>query len=410
MKTLLKLAWRNVLRNKRRTLLTVTMISFGVMASVFQISGIDGFNEQMVNSVTRLHLGHIQIHREGFHREMMVEKVISSPQSIEEMLRGERHLIGYVKRVKFQALLGSSIGSQAILVFGIEPSKEKSLTRLNDAITQGEFLTDASSDGNAIMIGTLLAKNLKVELGDKVVLIVQASDGSMGTEAFRVKGIFKTGFPEFDKNLAYIPISSAQSLLVYNHAISEFALWVDKSENVERLQHSLREKIPDSFEVLSWKELSPEMVAVMQINDLNLHISMAILFMIVAVGIINTLLMSLLERVHEFGILMAIGTKPKEIMRLIMMESFFLCVLGIVFGTILGSGVTLTIGHYGLDYSSFSDAIKQWVGLETRLHPILTPRALILTIFIVFITAVGAGIYPAIRAARLQPAEAIRHL
>ncbi len=225
-----------------------------------------------------------------------------------------------------------------------------------------------------------------------------------------MKGIFKTGFPEFDKNLAYIPIPSAQSLLVYNNAISEFALWTDKSENVERLQHSLREKIPSSLEVLSWKELSPEMVSMIELNDLNLYSAMVILFIIVTVGIANTLLMAVLERVHEFGILMAIGTKPKEIRRLIMMESCFLGMLGIIFGTILGSLATLAIGHYGLDFSSFSDAIKQYVGVETRLHPILTPRGILLTIFVVFVTAVGAGIYPALRAARLQPAEAIRHI
>ncbi len=175
MKTLLKLAWRNVLRNKRRTLLTVTMISLGAMVNVYTFGAYDGFNEQMVNSITRLYLGHIQIHREGFHQEMTVEKIIPSPQSIEDILEREQHLIGFVKRVKFQAFLGSSVGSQGILAIGIEPSREKSLTWLSYALVQGEFLTDTPPDGGVdgaiIMIGVLLAKNLKVGLGDKVVLI-----------------------------------------------------------------------------------------------------------------------------------------------------------------------------------------------------------------------------------------------
>lgn len=413
----IKIAWRNILRNKRRTMITITAISFGLASLIYFGAINDGFNEQMVRSSVGLMMGHIQIHQKGYHDEPGVEKFISRPQRYLEKLRDLPYDIKYAPRVKIQGLISSPENSSGIYILGIQPDAEAKVSTLKRGIIEGEYLAPGDTNSKSILIGKSVAKSLKVGLGNKVVVMTQASDGSLGAVALKVTGIFKTGIPDMDKGVAYIPIETAKELLAYKDAITEIVVSVDRAENVNAARNLILEKFsaidPNagaSLEVLTWEEIAPDIVQLVKMNDISMYIILGILFAVVMLGIINTLLMSIFERMRELGIVMAIGTSPAYVVLMIILEAIFIGLIGIALGVALGVSITAYHGRTGIDFADYSEALSMFLAFDTILYPVLRLKTLSIFTLTVFFTTIMASVYPAIKAGRLKPVEAIHHV
>lgn len=405
----LSMAWRNVWRNRRRSLLTAMVISLGITFSIFMRGVADGFHEQMVDNSVRAEIGHIEIHHLGYQDNPSINKTLPDPQKVEEEVRSLPDIRGYSFRVLGGGLASTADNSSGVEILGVDPSQEKTVTRIQNAIVQGQYLN--SHMQHPILIGDRLAKTLKVSLHDKVVLMVQAADGSMGAQLFRVAGIFRSGSPEMDKGAVFILRHDADSLFALGNRITEATLLLKSAQQVpstlQTLQHELH-GLP--VEILPWWKIEPFLKQFIQIDDAFLDVIILILFVVISVGILNTIMMSIFERIREFGVMMALGTKPRQIIRLVLGEAFVLGLVGMLGGSILGSALTLYFAREGINLSAFSAGAASLGITSSRVFAELTATNLLYSNLAVFSVVLLVALYPAVHAARLRPVEAISHV
>ena len=405
----LNMAWRNVWRNRRRSFLTVLAIALGLAFNVFMRGIGDGFHEQMVDNSVRAEIGHIQIHRLGYHDDPGLNKTLPAPDAVSQAIRSLPGLRGYSMRVLGGALASTAENSSGVEVLGVDPQQEQTVTTIQNAIVQGRFLDKNMQ--RPVLIGDRLASHLKVSLGDKVVLMVQAADGSMGAQLFKVGGIFRSGSPEMDEGVAFVLRSDAQELYALGDRYSEAAILLTSSKQVPgalaALQHDLS---GENVEVLPWWQVQPFLQQFIQIDDAFFYIIVLIFFIVISIGILNTIMMSIFERVREFGVMMALGTKPRQIVKLVVQEAFVLGLVGIVIGSLIGSGFTLYFARHGIDLSSFSAGAAALGITSSRVYSELTMANLLYSNLAVMVVVVLVALYPAVHAAALRPVEAIRHV
>jgi ABC-type lipoprotein release transport system permease subunit len=335
--------------------------------------------------------------------------MIEDPGRVERALEGVKGVGAYSIRVNLRGLLSSAENSGGVQVFGIEPEREKHVTLISEKIKAGEYL--APGDTRGVLIGTTLSEDLESGLGDKLVLMTQALDGSLSAELFRVRGIFESGSPQFDEAVIYITKEAAQALVEMGDSVTEFAVIAVDSDAVEgAVAELLNRPETQGLEVLSWKELSPHLVQMMEMENTGLFIVLAIIFTIVAIGVINTMLMSVMDRIKEFGVMLSLGTRPRHIVTIIITEAFFLGILGLAFGLVLGFSIVYYYSLYGIDLSSFSEALSTVVPGETVIYPAFSPVYTVISSIAVLVTAIAASLYPAYKACRLKPVEALRYI
>jgi putative ABC transport system permease protein len=404
------MAWRNIWRNRRRSLLTVLAIALGLAFNIFMRGIGDGFHEQMVDNSVRAEIGHIQIHRAGYRDDPELNKTLPDPEKITQSIRSLPDLRGYSLRVLGGGLASTADNSSGVEILGIDPTQERTVTSIQNAIVQGKYLAEGMQQ-RPILLGDRLASRLKVSLGDKVVLMVQAADGSMGAQLFRVAGIFRSGSPEMDEGVVFLLRSDAQSLFVLGDRITEAALLLGSSRQVPAALATLRQDLDDApVEILPWWQVAPFLQQFIQIDDAFFYIIVLIFFIVISIGILNTIMMSIFERVREFGVMMALGTKPKQIVKLVVEEAFALGLVGVVIGSLLGTAFTLYYARQGINLSSFSAGAAALGITSSRVYSELTAANLIYSNLAVLIVVVLVALYPAAYAARLQPVEAIRHV
>ncbi len=403
------LAWRNVWRNRRRSVLTVLAIALGLTFNIFMRGIGDGFHEQMVDNSVRAEIGHIQIHHSGYHDDPALNKTLPDLQGVEQAVRSLPGVRGYSFRVLGSGLASTADNSGGVEILGVDPAQERTVTTIQNAIVQGHYLTNDVE--RSILVGDRLASRLKASLGDKVVLMVQAADGSMGAQLFRVAGIFRSGAPEMDEGVVFILRSDAESLFALGDRVSEVALLLGSSHQVPTALETLRKDFRgDPIEILPWWQVQPFLQQFIQIDDAFFYIIVLILFVVISIGIMNTIMMSIFERVREFGVMMALGTKPRQIIRLVVEEALVLGLVGIVFGSLLGSALTLYFARQGIDLSSFSAGAAALGITSSRVFSELTVANLLYSNLAILAVVVLVALYPAFHAAGLRPVEAIRHV
>lgn len=416
MRVWLKIAWRNILRNKRRSGLTIFGIAASTAALFFFLSLNNGFNIQMVKATTDLYLSHLAIQPEGFQRKIEVEKRFRLTPEVRAAIAS---LPGYshtIERVKFTSFISSTRNNTGVLVVGVDPAETRARTVLPESVKEGTFLAEEGERTPSIVIGRELAETLSVGLGDKVVLMNQAADGSLANDLYRVRGITRTGMPSLDKSVVYIPIKEAREFVVYDpDEVSEAAIFVASADDAVAARDLLREKLRGldagkPVEVLSWQELAPEIQQMVEMNDFFNFITVAIIFFVVTVGVMNTLLMAVFERTRELGVMMAIGTKPAHVVGVVLLESFLLGSVALLMGDALGYAITSHYGRVGIDFAQWEEGLASFLGSATTVHPAILPKMVAQLTFGVFLVAMLSALWPAARAARLRPVEAIRNL
>lgn len=404
MTTFFKIAWRNILRNRYRSLITMCSIGIGFASLIFIRAFVDGADYQMVENYTGLVSGHIQIHQKGFQENMGLQRSIYEPDKISALLKNNPAVVNFSSRIKEYALISSAEHSSGVLLMGVDSQKEKEVSQLYKRIRRGRFL----SEDNQIVIGKDLAKLLGVGLQDKVVVIAQAFDGSLASAAYRVCGLLDVGAEEIDKGLALITLGAAQEFFVLDDKVSEFAIRLDSHAEVETTAGELKNNIDsEKYEVLTWKEISPMLVQWIEFDVAFTNFLLLIVLMVVAAGILNTLLMGILERTREFGIMLALGTKRRQIVLMIGLESVILGFIGIAIGYVFGTGLSIYFGLKGINLTAFSTALNEYY-TGSIIYTRISPEYMAIYGLVVLMASILISIYPAWRAASLRPVDAIR--
>lgn len=406
MPVFLRIAWRNVMRNKYRSLITISSIAIGFASLIFIRAFVEGAHYQMVDNYTGLVSGHLQIHMKGFQQSMGLHRSITDVDKIATVLRESGQVQQFSTRVKEYALISSAEHSSGVLLMGVDPKSEKGVSGLYKRIRQGSFL----ENDKQIVIGKDLARVLNVGLEDKIVIIGQGYDGSLASAAYRVCGLLDTGAEDIDKGLALITLAAAQELFVLDKKVSEFVVQAESHESVSEIAESLKGAVDTGvYEVLTWKEISPILVQWIEFDVAFINVLLLVVLMVVAAGILNTLLMGILERVREFGIMLALGTKRMQVVIMIALESLVLGCVGIVFGYIVGAGLSQYFGMNGINLSAFSTALNDYY-TGSVIFTRMSMGYMVLYGAVVLVTSLIVSIYPAWRAASLNPVDAIRSM
>jgi len=295
------------------------------------------------------------------------------------------------------------------LIRGVDPEREEAISGLAESMVKGAYFGDASDGARQILIGAKMAERLQVDIGEKIVLMVQAADGSIGAELFRLRGVFRLGAIDIDRRLVIIPLRDAQDLAVLGSKITEMVLMLDSPGAVAPAAAALSGQLRDSgYEVWTWETLMPEVKEMIGLSSVFNYLVLIIILIVVSLGILNTMLMSIMERTREFGIMRAVGTTPLQIIGLVMLEATVLGLLGMLLGVSLGLGIIGVLEINGIDLSQWSGAME----LIASLRPVIYPAARLDNVAVAALAAFAAtllaAIYPALRASRLKPVTAIR--
>ena len=406
----LKIALRNLLRNKVRSLITILMIASGLGGIMFLRGFTDGAYQQAIENFTSTYTGHIQISRKGFSQTMDPALLIT-PREIEEItadLKGRANLKSVSFRIFTQGLASTATASQGIILSGISPADELKVSRLKDFVKEGEFLNEG--DDGAIILGRELAEILKVSLGEKIVVFTQSYYGSLEAASFRIKGFIESGGRDIDRYSGFITLSAARKLLNYPEgAVSSLIVLSRDIKYVPGMAEGLKKNLdPSGLEVKTWDELGPEMKDWISFYDAIIEIIMIVLLIVVAVGIMNTVLMGVIERTYEFGLMQAMGTRRTQIVGMVFSEACILAVLGILAGIILG-GLSIKYFHgAGINLSWYAQVRTQFY-LGQYVYPVLSWKFFLKTTAFLFIDTLVISIYPAYKAGFLEPIQAIRY-
>ncbi len=402
---ILRLAWRNLWRNGRRTAVVLVAVSVGIAGAMLSMAINYGMVVQMIETAISTELGHLQIHARGFDRNPeLATRLADGGRAAEAALDAMTRVRAHARRVVGEGLVTSTRSSAGVRVVGIEPDREAGVSSIRDSITAGSYL---GGTPRRVLLGEALARRLQVGVGDKVVVSVQDLEGDLTGEALRVGGLFRTPSGALDRGTVFLDLEESQALLGLSGAVSEIVVLADSRSAIPALRARLEEELPGA-EVRTWGELQPALVYMVDMFDQTAIIVYAAIFIAMAFGIANVLLMSVYERVREIGILRSIGMGRGRLVSMIVAESALVTALGLALG-LLVAVATVTALEDGIDLSRWASGLHAY-GISTRLVPVLRPADFAQPTGVAFVTALLASAWPALRAVRFEPAEAARQV
>ncbi|MDO8777238.1 MAG: ABC transporter permease [Burkholderiaceae bacterium] len=403
------IAGRNILRNPRRTAITAGGTAFGIVAFVFLFSYFDGFGEDLIENSTRYVTGHVQLERAGFRQDYAPELAFEGAEALLQQLRSVPEVEAAAPRVQVQALASSAAKSEGIMLIGIVPEAERDVTFIHRTIVEGKPL--AVGADRDILIGRKLAERLGVRLGEKVIVMAQAANGELGTAAYRIGGIFATESGSFDGAMAFVTLRAAQSQLALGSRVSTINLRLRDRAALAGSISDLRQRVAAAgLSFQPWQELLPQLEEMVRMIRIISHILLAIAFVVIAMAIMNTVFMAVTERTREFGVMMALGTPPAAIQRMVVYETLVLMLLASFIGYGISALLVAYFGRQGIDLSGFFRGYSAIPGLTGVVHPKLIVGHIGVPGLVMFAASVLVSLYPAARAARLDPVQAIRHV
>ena len=404
----LQLAWRNIWRNPRRTTVIMIAVVIGVWSMIFMGAFDRGMINQMVETGITTLTGHIQVHHTGYRNDPAIENSMAEPEMVERAF--EKHLPPealWTSRVRVSAVVSNARHSGGVTMVGIDPAKEARVSFIGGAVTEGNYLKH--NDEHGIVVGKALVDKFETKLGHKLVLMSQDTGGEIASKAFRIVGIFESEMEATEKQYVFITLPSAQHMLKLGNAISEFCIVLPDRHQVNELAGSLANALPSSnYEVHTWRELLPLVDAYLSLFDVFIFIWFLVVFIAMGFGIVNTTLMAVFERIREFGLLKALGMKPWWIVRGVLTESFLLLVMGMAVGNALGLLSVFALSGTGIDLSNFA-AGAEFAGISRVIYPAIGTRDVVTANLVVFVLGLLVSVYPATKAARFTPVEALGH-
>ena len=405
---LFKIAWRNLWRNRRRTLITMAMISVGFALALVSLGLGDGAHNQMIRNAVRAGSGNLTVEERAYLDEPTNDKLVRSSSDLAARIRRVPGVQNVSERIIVPGLIYTADNSVGLAVFGVDPATDMTRETLGKQIVEGEYLREG--DRRGIVIGSDLARKLKTAVGKKAVLTAQDATGEISSQLVRVRGIFHTGVSEVDGYFAQIGLPLARELLGVREGATQLAIFLDNEKDQARVKARIEPLVTEpTAAVFDWQEVMQDLVLFVQMDNAGNYIFMGIIMVIVALGILNTILMSVLERMREFGLMTALGASPARLLALVVLETAMLALVALGAGCALGFGGHLYLATHGFDLGMASD--QQLTAAGVAFDPIIysslsVSRVLWLT-GIVFGITMLVGIWPAVRASRVDPVKAI---
>lgn len=400
---ILKLSWKNVWRNPTRSGVVILAVVLGTWAGIFSTGLMNGMSMQYIKNQLDTSVSHLQIHHPTYSEEFLPKYYLPNPDSLIGELNSYDFTSAVTGRSVIMGLASSATNTFGVTVKGIEAKTDSTVSDLHTHLTEGEYLNESSR--NPVLIGDDLAKRLKLEIRSRIVINFQDVDGNISAGAFRVAGIFDTPNSAFDESNVFVNREDLNRLLGRENTMHEIAIMVDNFKNADQYRDSLAQS--SVLEIRSWGDVSPSLRYTDSNVDFMLYIFMTIIAIALVFGIINTMLMAVLERTQELGMLMAIGVNRFRTFSMVMLETLFLTMVGVPVGMTLSWLTILWIGEVGIDLSAFAQGLEEY-GMSTMIYPEL-PEGYFINIGLLMIVAtLLAAIYPSIKALKLNPVQAIR--
>ncbi|MDY6951814.1 MAG: FtsX-like permease family protein [Thermodesulfobacteriota bacterium] len=405
-----KMAWRNIWRNPRRSLLTILAIAFASLLLVFMLSWQFGSYDTMINSAVSIHTGHLQVQAKGYNDKRSIRMVVPDPAHVTQILDDTPAVAAYTVRANGFSLVSSKERTYGAVVTGIDPEREAAVSTLKTLVRQGDYL--APGDIDQALVGKLLAKNLQVDLGDELVVLGQGRDGSIAATTVKVKGIFSSGQDALDRSTIHIPLHYFQDVYAMYGAAHEVVVMGNSLGSVPDIERHVAAAMKGkdktaNLVALDWKELMPGLIQAIKVDLVSGFIFYIILIVVVAFSILNTFLMAIFERTKEFGVLMAMGTTSARLTKILLIESATMTLVGIALGIVAGIVVTWYFQIHGIVISGASEIMRQY-GLPERMFPRLSLLSVSIGPAVVLVITVLTALYPAFKVRRLRPVEAMR--
>ena len=403
---LITIAWRNIWRNYRRSMIMLGAIAVGVWAMIWLTAVMRGMVEQMITDSIENLTGHVQIHAPGYRDDPSIDNSMPAPSAALTQALEDPAVTTWSTRVRVPAVVSSERESVGVTLVGIAPQRERGLLFLPKTISQGRYLHSVQDDG--IVIGKKLAERLDTHLGWRIVVMSQDPDNNIVDRGFRIVGIFDTELEAMETGYVFTGLKAAQTFLKMGAKVSELALRTDDYRHLQPIVTKLRAAAP-GLQVLPWQKLDTYLATMLNIMDGFVLVWIVVVFIAMSFGLINTLLMAVYERTREIGLIQALGMKPVYILLQVVIESFLLLILGLAMGNLL-SWLSILPIEDGMDISVLGVEGLEYAGISTILYPVVLANDVILSNAVVIVLGLIASLYPAWRAARHVPVEAITRI
>ena len=409
MQLYLRLAWRNIWRHRRRTIIIVLAMGLSLAFMMFYDGLMDGFNQAIAGNAVRVLGGNIQVHAEGYREKVDSNPLLPLPDdsAIVQAALAQPDVIAAARRIQTGGLVSNREGSFSLNIIGVEPEAEAPVSLIVEHIVEGRYLEAADED--SILIGQGLADALSIRVGDRITMVGSDIHKQNRQHTMTVIGIYDVGMPSIEKGTVYISLGEAQSLFNLPDQSTEVQITLEKIGTEQKVVSALSSALPDN-EVESWDKNYPELANAVNRKGGVMNIFSVIIVMIAGIGILNMLLMAVYERTREIGLLGAMGLKPRQIATIFILEGTLIGIVGVVAGVAMGLGINGSMMQVGMDYSQFAGITEYMAMISGRVYPTLGTSKLFGRAVVVLVVAMFAALIPALIAARREPSEALHHV
>ncbi|MFN3939547.1 MAG: ABC transporter permease [Chitinophagales bacterium] len=401
-----KIAWRNIWRNKVRSLILILSIVLGIWAGAFVMSFYWGMSLQQVEQTIASQLAHFQIHHPAFKENFDIKYTIPDAENIISDLQSNAEIKAYSERLVAVSMIASANASRGIMLYGVDPLHEDAVTGLKDRMVEGQYLDDSLA--NRVIIGQGLAEKLKVKVNNKLVFTFQDATGEIIAAAFRISGLYRSNNSMIEESVVYTEIKSLRPLLGISSGNHEIAVLLKDAQQADLIALQYVEKYPDAF-TETWKQIAPELRMIIESFSQYMYIIIFIILIALIFGIVNTMLMAIMERTRELGVLMAVGMNRKRIFSMILVETMMLGCIGGPLGLLLAFTTTSITAHTGINLAMFTEGFERY-GYSAVVYPQMEVRYYFEIFSMVIIAALISALFPAWRALKLKPVTAIRKI
>jgi len=423
---LIFVAWRNIWRNPIRSVLTISALASGLIMVILYASLLEGMGRQMVRFATEISSSHIQVHRQAYIDDQDIYATM--PWSYMKQIEQEFPQVHIAPRLYAAGLASSTETSTGVLIKAVDPKQEMAVTKMLEHVRHGKLdlgIADTTENGFArynLVIGAQLAKNMNVKPGDELVLVTQAIDGSIGNALYRIAAVLKPLEPNFDRMGVLMSIEAYQQLMYLSDGFHELAIKIDDTTQLETIQAAIinklnqlaktepLDKLGGQTVTRNWKQLTPAIADMLEMSKAMVLVIGFIIIGMASLGMLNTMLMAVHERTHEFGILLAIGMKRRWLLLMVLFESFFLSLVSATAGSVLGVIINEYFEDPGIDFSTSLPDGYDWGGMifEPVMKGYLLPIDVVYACLMMMVITMIASLIPSWRTIRLKPAEVMR--
>tara|TARA_B100000686_G_scaffold158014_1_gene165702 strand:- start:396 stop:1622 length:1227 start_codon:yes stop_codon:yes gene_type:complete len=402
--TLIKISWRNVWRNKLRSIVVIVSVVFGILGGIIMIAMSYGLNEERMNNAVETYLSHIQIHNESFSEDYNIKHTIDNLEAIENAINNDSRVVSYSKRIILNGMMSNSNGSYGIQVKGVDPAEEIKVTNTYEKLIEGEYFK--SKRDNTILVGKKLADRLNLKIKSKVVITFQDANYDLTSLLYRVEGIFRSGNSRYDEANVFVKNISISNNLSGFSGYHEIPILLTDINLRNEVKSDLIPYSSDNI-IEAWDDISKDLAYANEMLAAVLYIFMMIILSGLSFGIVNTMLMAILERKKEIGMLMSIGMSRYKIFLMICFETIFLSIVALPFGLIFSYLIVEYYSVVGIDLSIVEAGLENF-GVGTRMYFKVPDEQYFIVSIMVFIIAVISSIFPSMRALKINPVEATK--